>query len=397
MRFGARMQRTAAVQIVSGLEIAHGGPSYSVPRLNEALIAAGFEAMIFADLTPGDLANGSSRGVVTFNRRFGTVPFLRKLHFSGDMQRRLLTDESRIDILHSHGLWRMPNIYAARAARRHKIPHVISPRGMLSRVALGFSPLSKRLFWQAMQKSAVFDAACLHATSRSEHDEIRSLGITRPIAIVPNGVDLPDEAHLSSSARATDARTLLFFGRIHEKKGLDILIPAWAKIAARCPSWRLRIVGPAEPAELRNLNQLIATHQALRVSVEGAVYGDAKWRIYSEADLFVLPTRNENFGITVAESLACRRPVIVTKGAPWAGVETHGCGWWVDADEHALAERMIVALSTPDGVLDAMGQRGQAWMKREFSWESVGVEMARIYHWALGRSERPDCVHVVEC
>lgn len=390
------MGRIKAVQVVSGLEIAHGGPSYSVPRLNDALIAAGIDGMIFADLTPGDLANDKAREVVTFGRSFGTAPILRKLHISGAMQRRLLDGGDRFDLIHSHGLWRMANIYAARAARRHRIPHVVSPRGMLSRVALDFSRSRKGLFWHAMQKQAVREAVCLHATSRAELDEMRAIGIDRPIAVVPNGVDLPDEVRLSSPPRNTGQRTLLYFGRMHSQKGIGILIAAWAKVAAQYPSWRLRMVGPAEPAQLRDLDKLVATHQAPRISIEGPVYGEGKWRIYSEADLFVLPSYNENFGLTVAESLACRRPVIVSKGAPWGGVETNRCGWWVDADEHALADGLMTALGMPDDVLDAMGQRGAAWMKLAFSWESVGTEMARVYDWALGRAVRPDCLHMLE-
>ena len=392
----AQVRRTAAVQVVSGLEIAHGGPSYSVPRLNDALIAAGIAGTIFADLTPGDLANDAAQGVVSFDRSLSNVPFLRKLHICGDMQRRLLGNHDHFDIVHSHGLWRMPNIYAARAARRHKIPHIISPRGMLSPVALSFSRSSKVLFWQTMQRAAVLEAACLHATSQSEHDEFRALGFRWPIAILPNGIDLPEASHLSSPPRGGAPRTLLFFGRLHPKKGLDMLILAWVRIAARYPGWRLRIVGPGEPGHLRELDQLVATRQATRISIEGPVYGEAKWRIYSEADLFVLPTHSENFGLTVAESLACRRPVIVTKGAPWAGVETHRCGWWVDAKEHALADALTTALGMPDDVLDAMGQRGEAWMKQAFDWNSIGVEMARVYDWTQERGERPDCVHVLK-
>ena len=392
----AQAQHMSAVQVVSGLEIADGGPSYSVPRLTYALITAGCRSMIFSDLMPGHLANDSGEAAVRFDRNFGNVSFLRKLHICGEMQRRLIGGQDGFDIVHSNGLWRMPNIYAARAARRHKLPHVISPRGMLSSVAMGYSTSSKRLFWLAMQKLAVEEAACLHATSQSEHDEFRAFGIKQPIVILPNGIDLPDPASLSAPLRSGARRTLLFLGRIHPKKGLDMLIPAWSRIAARYPDWGLRIVGPAEPKHLADLKKIINTHQVPRTSVEGPVYGEAKWRLYSEAHLFVLPTHNENFGLTVAESLACRRPAIVTKGAPWAGLETHRCGWWVDTSVQALAEGLAAALGMPDDVLDAMGQRGAAWMKQEFDWNSIGVEMARVYDWILGRGDRPDCVHLVQ-
>jgi glycosyltransferase involved in cell wall biosynthesis len=267
---------------------------------------------------------------------------------------------------------------------------------MLSPVALSYSRREKFIFWHVLQKLAVDGATCLHATSISEFYEFRSFGIKQPIAIIPNGIDLQDVVHLGSPSRDGSSRTLLFFGRIHSKKGLDILIPAWGRVAACYPSWRLRIIGPGEIDEVKMLDQLIVTHQAPRVSVEGPAYGNDKWRILSEADLFVLPTHNENFGIAVAESLACHRPVIVGKGAPWSGVEAHRCGWWVGSDEIALAEGLMAALSTPDEVLDEMGQRGAAWMKQDFSWDKIGVEMARVYDWILGRGGRPDCVDILD-
>lgn len=384
----------ASVQVVSGLEINHGGPSYSVPRLNEALISCGINGKIFSDLSAGDSANDSADTCVTFERQFGRFPLLGKMHFCRAMRRRLVGSADKIDVIQSHGLWRMPNIYAAEAARLRNIPHVVSPRGMLSRIALGFSRSSKAVFWQALQKNALYGASCFHATSESEKDEIRALGFKSPIAVIPNGIDLPNPIHLSSPKRETATRTLLYFGRIHPKKGMDILIPAWTKVAERYPDWRLRIVGPVERQHLAQLNQLVAEKRAPRVSIEPPVYDDEKWRIYSEADVFVLPTHNENFGLTVAESLACNRPVVVTKGAPWSGVESNHCGWWVDANVNALSDGLIQALGTPVETLDSMGRRGGAWMHQDFAWSRVGTEMSQVYYWLLEKGDRPECIDI---
>src|SRR5262249_27691228 len=120
-----------------------------------------------------------------------------------------------------------------------------------------------------------------------------------------------------------------------------------------------------------------------------------KWRVYSEADIFVLPTHNENFGLTVAESLACRRPVIVTKGAPWSGVETHSCGWWIDTGEAPLIDALRTALCTPEAELRAMGLRGETWVKQAFSWDAIGRDMADVYRWVLGQGPRPGCVYKI--
>ena len=113
------------------------------------------------------------------------------------MSRQLQDRSERIDLIHSHGIWRMPNIYAARAAKSRGVPHVVSPRGMLSRVALNFSKLSKQVFWRAVQGDAIASASCLHATSEAEYLEFREAGITHPVAVIPNGIDLPDAAHLT--------------------------------------------------------------------------------------------------------------------------------------------------------------------------------------------------------
>lgn len=383
------------VQVVSGLEIADGGPSYSVPRLNEALRQAGLDAAVFTDFTPGNAANDDFDWVHSFVREYGRVPLLRKLHFSRGLSRCLFDRSESIDLIHSHGLWRMPNIYAARAARHRRIPIVVSPRGMLSKPALRFSRRSKALFWHLAQKSALEGTECFHATSDAECEDIRKFGIRSPVTVIPNGVDLPDDDGLRRSTwpRSRGAqRTLLFLGRIHPKKGVDGLVAAWSKVEAEFAGWRLRIVGPGEPAHLQSVRDAIRQLAAQRVSVEGAVYGEQKWRTISEADLFILPSHNENFGIAVAESLACGRPVITTKATPWREVETRRCGWWIDGRQASIEAALRIALSAPVEILDEMGARGAAWVKHAFTWDSVGEKLAQVYLWLCLGAPKPDSV-----
>src|SRR5262249_11595941 len=149
----------------------------SVPRLKDALLRKGLKADVFTDLAPGDLANDGSDRVYSFVRNYSRVPLLRRFHFSRDLARRLNDISDSIELVHSHGLWRMPNIYAAKAARDRGVPHVVSPRGMLSRVALDFSRTSKALFRLVWQRAAIEQGACVHATSFSEYQEVRNLGI----------------------------------------------------------------------------------------------------------------------------------------------------------------------------------------------------------------------------
>src|SRR6202035_1321655 len=145
-----------------------------------------------------------------------------------------------------------------------------------------------------------------------------------PVTIIPNGIDLPEIRALPRPQGKE--RTVLSLGRVHPKKGLDRLIRAWASIETSHPEWRLRIIGPAEIGHDEELRALADSLTARRISVEPPVFGAAKLDAYRNADLFVLLTLNENFAMTVAEALAAEVPVISTKGAPWASLESERSG-----------------------------------------------------------------------
>ncbi len=299
------------------------------------------------------------------------------------MAAALRREAADAEIIHDHGLWLMPNVEAGRAAWAARRPLVVSPRGMLASAALAFSPLKKRAFWMLLQGRAFAHAACFHATSEQEYTEIRTFGLSVPVAIIPNGIDVIGIADPAVGAAAY--RTALSLGRIHPKKGLDRLLHAWARVEALHPAWRLRIVGPGEQGHDRELRALADALGLSRVSIEGPLYGDHKTEAYYRADLFVLPTLNENFGLTVAEALAAGTPVIATKGAPWSGLEDEGCGWWIDHGVEPLAAALSRAMEMPREALKAMGARGRAWMARDFSWDRVARDMLDMYRWlALG-------------
>ena len=142
----------------------------------------------------------------------------------------------------------------------------------------------------------------------------------------------------------------------------------------------------------KELERLIQQLNLKSVYIEPPVFGQEKTELMSQAQLFVLPSRSENFAMTVGESLAVGVPVIATKGAPWAGLEAHACGWWVDHGHTALATALRTALLLPDAERRAMGARGRAWMARDFGWGSVAERMTQAYQWCLGRGDRPDFV-----
>lgn len=376
------------VHTVASIEAEAAGPSYSVPRLCRELAAMGESVDLMS------LGNAGTRDIdgyrdIRFDRSGAGSAVLRKLGVSRAMRRGLFA--SACDVFHTHGLWMMPNVYPASASRHRRRPFVLSPRGMLGKEALQFSRVPKRVFW-AVHGRTLRRAACLHATADRELKDIRAFGLTQPVAVIPNGIDLPTVPQRDAAERSDPF--VLSLGRIHPKKALDRLVCAWATVSADFPHWHLKIVGPSEGGYADKLRALAAQLQVTSVEISDPVYGAEKTALMAQAEVFALSTLNENFGLVVAESLAVETPVISTKGAPWSGLETHGCGWWVEHGEEPLAVALRRAMSMSSTDRRAMGRRGRDWMERDFGWGGVAGQMAEVYRWLTGAGDMPGCVHV---
>jgi len=375
-----------AVHVVPSIAEEASGTSYCVVRLCEALIDAG-EAIRLAALDWAPL--------------FSKPPFLdvfpigngpRRLGLSPEMRRwlRATAVAGQVDIIHNHSLWMMPNVYAGWATRGTKCHLVVSTHGTLSAWALSRSARVKRVFWPLLQRPALRHAACFHATSDDEYVDIRRAGFCQPVCIIPNGVDVSALEAKPSGRR----RQLLFLGRIHPVKGIDLLLQAWHAVSQRFPDWDLRIIGPDNVGYLARMQTLSAELRLQRIEFCGPLYGNEKLRAYREAELFVLPTHSENFGVTVAEALAAGTPAIVTRGAPWAGLEQHGAGWWIEIGVDPLVACLEEALSRPRHELAARGIRGREWVRKEFSWGHVGAMMDQTYRWLLSGGDAPTWVRL---
>jgi glycosyltransferase involved in cell wall biosynthesis len=383
------------VHTVSSIDNPSAGPSYTVPRLAQSLAKHGCAVELFTLGAPESAVHESVR-ITRCAPDQGPGSILAKLGRSRAMREAVLA--SKPDILHTHGLWMMPNVYPSMAARRFGKPLVLAPRGMLGRDALKFSSAAKHGFWQLWQKRAVDAVACFHATAESEYDDIRNFGLKQPVAIIANGIDLPVLSDLGTDLRVLDSEVdrnpfILAIGRIHPKKGLDRLIAAFCCIALRHPSWILRIVGPDEGGHAATLKrQVAASGLDERITFELPVFGRQKLCLMRQAGVFALPSLHENFGMTVAECLAIGTPVISTRGAPWAGLPQQGCGWWIDHGIEAMSAALCDAMSTPALERKAMGARGREWMQRDFAWDGIGAKMAYVYEWLAGNGARPSWV-----
>ena len=367
---------------VPSIAIESAGPTYSIRRLCESLIDRHIDVELIS------LKSTNDEHLPKFVRTFSGGVGPKKLGRSPAMNKWLSSEAKKnaIDVIHNHSLWMMPNVYPSWVAKKYSIPIVISPRGTLSSVALKSGSKFKKVFWDLIQKDTLSNATCFHATAESELEDIRRLGFKQPVAVIPNGIDLPGYERKLNISR----RKLLFLGRIHPIKGLDILLAAWGRIQNRFPDWDLDIVGPDNGGYLSDLNKLVIDLKLSRVNFVGELNGPQKFEAYSSADLFILPSYSENFGVTIAEAYAAGTPAIVTKGTPWEILENRKVGWWVDVTVEAIFEAMKQAMMLPREELEQMGFLGRQLMISSFSWEDVSEKMGQTYQWMVRKDTPPN-------
>ena len=327
-----------------------------------------------------------------FQNDFINIPIMREFNITHLMKKTLSIHVT--DIIHNHGLWLMPNIYASQAAHKNNIPLVITPRGMLAPQALKYSAKKKAIFKYLFQTRALKAVNLFHATSEQEYKDIRNFGLRQPVVIIPNGIDIPVGIGSAKPKQEKPTKTLLFLGRIHPIKGLNNLIQAWQRIENDFADWGLSILGPGDKNYISALKQLTSELGLERVTFGGAVSGKDKIDQFRAADLYILPSESENFGITVAEALSCETPVICTNGAPWSGLTQNKCGWWISQDIDSLEMCLRTALDTSTKTLTTMGKNGRLWMEKDFSWKNISGQLADSYAWLLGRGQLPNNVYL---
>lgn len=351
----------------------YGGPAYSVSRFALALAQSGAAVGLWAADQSAHALSLPPAGVS-----------IERLRGNAD---EALDTFGRPDVIHDSGIWLPHNHRLAALAQSRGIRRVVSPRGMLEPWARRHKWLKKAIAWRLFQHSDLRQAALLHATSNQELDNIERIGMGIPLVMIPNGVDVPAIAGKRAPVGAGEnagPRTALFLGRIYPVKGLPMLIEAWARV--RPPGWHLRIAGPDEAGHRAEVERAVS-RAALSdvVSFLGPLSGEAKSAALDEAELLVLPSLQESFGMAAAEALAHGVPVLTTTGTPWRDLARRGCGWCVEPAAADIAEALRQATAKDAGALQVMGAKGRAWIEADFGWDAVADQFRRAYDALLSR------------
>jgi glycosyltransferase involved in cell wall biosynthesis len=354
----------------------YGGPVQAVHALTRTLARAGCGVRVLT-------TNANGRATLDVDTRRETLLeesvavryCARQLRSSASLPllRWLASYVHWADVVHLTATYSFPTIPTLLACRLLGRPLVWSPRGGFLRWQGSRRERAKRA-WEGVCRLVAPARLVLHATSPAEAD---ACGRSLPAAscvVIPNGVDVPGEVR---HAEPNGVLRLLYLGRLDPIKGLENLLSA-CRLLDESPAmpWTLTVAGGGEQAYVERLARLGDDLGRSRVSFVGEVDAAGKLRAFEAADVLLLPSYSESFGIVAAEALAHGVPVIASHGTPWRQLDAVGCGLWVANSPGALAEAIRRARTLP---LRDMGQRGRGWMQERFSWELIAREMLDLY------------------
>lgn len=362
-----------------------GGPAMSTYYTLSGLNKQGVEAEIIQlPLEDGDVLRGYDVPVHYTKR-----PLDHKLYFVPSYKKSIL-DLGAYDIYHAQGIWRWSTYALVDAANVQKKPYLITPRGMLypqdiAKASTGFKKLSLKI----RLLRDLNNAACVHVTCMEELQHCRNLGVTAPIGIVPNPVEIKDYPYKKEDTRFR----LGYLGRVSRRKNVEGLIYAFAELGEEAKDAELLIIGGGDDQYEAYLKSEVARLGLKNVVFAGFLNGEEKDKALASCSVLAMPSEFENLGNVILEGLVRRIPCIATTGAPWTELNTEHCGWQVPYTQKDITEAVRKALHTSKEELAAMGENGRKLMERRYSVEAVAKDIKAIYEWILTGENKPDFVY----
>lgn len=337
-----------------------------------------------------------------YNLKYPKLFKFTKFGYSKDLKTKLGICD--YDLLHNHGLWMYPSYLCRKIHEINKIPYVISPHGMLDPWAIARSRAKKNLLSLLFERKNLNNASCLHALSDSEYQAIRAYGIKTPVCIIPNGVDLPSEEGRGGESAVWNGsfsgrKVLLFIGRLHPKKGLSVLIGAYAKLKAMksqfTNKWAIAICGWDQLGHRDELERMVKKNKLHNdIKFFGPVYGEVKNNCLSEADAFVLPSFSEGLPISVLEAWSYKLPVVMTSECNLPEGFDHYAAVKITTDIPGCMSGLIQLAELSDSSLHECGSYGFNLVKKRYTWGKISSEFDVVYKWIIGGGVIPSNVLV---
>jgi len=376
----------------------HGGPVTSLHYLNKALAKKGIDVCVYTTCVDLDKSvpinketsiDGVKVTYFTFSRLLEFIaPF--GWQFSWQMNRALKRNLKSFDLVYIASIWSYPTTIAAYYSRLYRKPYIVSPRGMLYPATFAKKWWKKWLYYQFIIKRQLRSACIIHYTSEDEAKKTHPfLNLKNRVMIIPNGIELSGFSHLASLPtlkidipRLKDKKIILFLGRLTGTKGLDILVKAYAMLRKDMKDAHLVIVGIDEKSYSEKIKKWVHECQmdwSTDITFTGMLTGNDKLRAYKSCDIFVLPSYSENFGMTVAEAMACGVPVIISdKVGIYKEIESNKAGIVVEPNAQSLYQAMKLLLENA-GLKKEMSINGRRMVEEYYDIDKVADKMITAY------------------
>ena len=369
-----------------------GGLVYAAHGLNKALVERGVDVTVYT-------TDVGLRGKVPVTHevdldgvRVVYFPFSPLLEvfagtgwqFSLPLTAALKENVRRFDVVHIAGIWNYPTAAASHYARRYRVPYVIQPAGSLYPYSIRGKGWKKRPYYLLVSRRDIRRAAALQYVSADERDTCHSAHRLRSRAIVlPSGMDAPrlpgKEQLRDRHPELRDKKIILFLGRVHRIKGLDVLARAYGRLARERGDVHLLIVGPDEGGHEATIRRLLGREGAGdRVTFTGLLHGEEKWEALAGSDLFVLPSSSEGFSVAILEALACGLPVIISPECHFPEVAERGAGLVTPAEVDPLTAAIRSLLDSRE-LRRSMGENGRRLVREQYAWDSIARQMIGEY------------------
>lgn len=294
------------------------------------------------------------------------------------------------DIYHAQGVWQWNTYALASAARKCGKPYLITPRGMLYPQDIAKSnTFFKKLSLKLRLLDDLNRAACVHVTCKEEMMHCRNLGVTAPIAVIPNPVEIKDYLQ----KKRDNVRRIGYLGRVSRRKNIEGLIEAFHQLGDEAKEAELLIIGGGDQNYECYLRQLVEKYHLVNVRFAGFLSGEEKDNALALCSVLAMPSEFENLGNVVLEGLVRRIPCIATTGTPWEELHTRNCGWWIPYTQTDITNAVRQALSFSDETLEEMGCNGRRLMEARYSVTSIAHQMKTLYKWILGKTDKPEYVY----
>ncbi|MGK7875563.1 MAG: hormogonium polysaccharide biosynthesis glycosyltransferase HpsP [Xenococcaceae cyanobacterium] len=387
------------LQIVPSVSLVYGGPSQMVLGLSAALAAEGVEVTLLTTNSNGDA--GQPPLDVPIEQPveqdgyqvlyFRCSPF-RRYKFSLGLLCWLATHAQEYDLAHIHALFSPVSTAAATVARYRGLPYLLRPLGTLDPADLRKKRRLKQIYGLLLERPNLAGAAGVHFTSEQECRISKRFGTQTNDLVIPLGVQLPQDFPEWGKARnqlgiSPHRPLLLFMSRIDSKKGLDLLIPALETLLGEELDFHF-VLGGANPQDPNYENKIREQVQASKLekhtTITGFVTGDMKLGLLQDADLFVLPSYYENFGIAVAEAMVAGTPVVISNQVYiWEKVQEAEAGWVSYCEVEDLTQKLRLALQDADE-RKRRGLNARNYALKHYSWQAIARQMIQAYHTKSG-------------